>query len=363
MKLLFVLSQIELTGAETYALTLARALKAQGHEIIFVSEKINAPCDFKFYPLPLHTDNHTTFGRIKNIIALKKIIKEENIELIHSHSRAANLASFFAKPKEFPMLVSIHGRWRNHFAARVLPCLGDKTIAICPYLERYLVGELKRKSQTISMIPNGIETQTFFSAAPRENKQLMVLFVGRFSGQKGNVIRYLLREVYPKIGKEMDQVIFKIAALSPDPGDLELIRNLNESLNREAAQLLKIQQNLLPLYQEAELVIGSGRVALEAMSCGKAVVSIGESSSPGIVSKETFELAFDSNFGDCGEWNLFLKKNCLTQEILEILKNKDLRNSIGEWSRSKILEDFDSKKIALKVEKIYQECINLNRWE
>src|SRR3989338_5334322 len=67
MKLLFVLSQIELTGAETYALTLARALKAQGHEIIFVSEKINAPCDFKFYPLPLHTDNHTTFGRIKNI--------------------------------------------------------------------------------------------------------------------------------------------------------------------------------------------------------------------------------------------------------------------------------------------------------
>lgn len=357
MKLLFVLSQIELTGAETYALTLARALKSLGHEIIFVSEKMSAPCMFKFYSLPLHTENHFTLGRIKNIIALKKIIKEENIELIHAHSRAANLVSFFAKSKNIPMVVSVHGRWRNHFASRALPCLGDKTIAICPYLERYLVNELKRKPDTISMVPNGIDTQIFLPVDQIENKQLEVLFVGRFSGQKGNVIRYLLKEIYPKVGQEMSNVFFKIAAPNPSPRDIELIKDLNKILNREAAQLFEVQQNLLPLYQRSSLVIGSGRVALEAMSCGKTVIAIGESSNPGIINKENFEYAFDSNFGDCGEWNLFLENNNLSNEILRFLKNKDLRNSIGEWSRSKILEDFDSKKIALKIEKIYQDSI------
>src|SRR5437870_3519371 len=118
MRILFALSQIEVTGAETYALALARALAELGHEIILVSDRIRDPGPFKFYPLPIHGGNNSTLGRIRNVFALKAILRDEKVDLIHSHSRAANLISQFARGSKIPMVVTIHGRWRNHFAAR-----------------------------------------------------------------------------------------------------------------------------------------------------------------------------------------------------------------------------------------------------
>lgn len=376
MKILFVLSQIEVTGAETYALTLASALRELGHEIVLVSEKLQNTDHFKFYSLPLHSKNSSYAGRIKNVFALRKIIKDEKIELVHSHSRAANLITYFALwgSGKIPMVVTVHGRWRNHFAARRLPCLGDRTIAVCPYLERYLAGDLKIPPGQIHMIPNGIDTSRFTPSSKLNNtgggarliggqalssirKGPELLFVGRFSGQKGNVIHFLLKAIFPELVRRVNDVSINILSLSPSKEDIESVKKLNDSFHGEVVKIYERQSDTLDFYREAGAVIGSGRVALEAMSVGKPVVSIGESSAPGLVTAQNFQDAFDSNFGDCGEWNLFEKQNNLIQDLEKILKNKTLADSLSTWGRKTILERFDSKKIALQVENIYKSVL------
>ena len=46
------------------------------------------------------------------------------------------------------------------------------------------------------------------------------------------------------------------------------------------------------------LVIGAGRVAIEALGAGRPVLALGEASYAGLVTEATFEAAAASNFGD-----------------------------------------------------------------
>ena len=46
------------------------------------------------------------------------------------------------------------------------------------------------------------------------------------------------------------------------------------------------------------LVIGAGRVAIEALGAGRPVLALGEANYAGLVSEDTFAAAAASNFGD-----------------------------------------------------------------
>ena len=94
---------------------------------------------------------------------------------------------------------------------------------------------------------------------------------------------------------------------------------------------------------------------MEAMSCGKPVVSIGESSAPGLLTESNFESAFDSNFGDCGIWNLFEKDNTVLADLRRLLTDAALAKQLGVWGRQKVREKFAAQIIASKVESVYQE--------
>ena len=243
MKILFVLSQTEVTGAETYALALAAALRDRGHELVLVSDTLKSAGGFKFHPVPVHGNNESYFGKFKSILALKDILRSEKIELIHSHSRAANLACHFASRSlggpAVPMVATVHGRWRNTFAFRRLPCLGRAAIAVCPYLQRYLVEDIGIPRDRVRMVPNGIDTVAFSPPSFERDGSPELLFVGRFSGQKGNVVRFLLKEVFGGIARKFPGLRIKLHAFSPSLQDKELVRKLNGDLKTEAASIME----------------------------------------------------------------------------------------------------------------------------
>lgn len=353
MNLLFALSQSGLTGAETYAISLAQALEDSGHRVSFVSDRLSVADRFSYFPLPIHKNNTSFWGRVRNVQALKKILLSEKIDLIHSHARAANLIADFAR-KKIPMVVTIHGRWRNHFAARHLPCLGDKTIAICPYLERYLVQEIGIPAQQVVMVPNGINLQRFHQqTSKQENTRPRILYVGRANGQKRNVLLFLLQEVFPPLQQRFSDLLFEIVTTDLDHQDEILTKKL-QARHHLAIEWHKNILDLVPLYQRATLVLGSGRVALEALASARSVLAIGESSAPGLLTASNFESAFDNNFGDMGEWNRFQKeKDRLIQDGSKILKEEQLRLECEAFAKRKI-QEFDVTCISRNLESLYR---------
>ncbi len=153
MRILHLLSQRELTGAETYALALCRHQSRAGHECMIVSDRLNTACEFPFRAMPL--DNRRYLQRIKNIIALTRLVKSERIEMLHAHSRAASwAANVVAHLTDTPYVSTVHGRQSLHFTSRHFNVYGQRVIAICPWLAEHLVRELHLSAYRVRMIPN-----------------------------------------------------------------------------------------------------------------------------------------------------------------------------------------------------------------
>jgi spore coat polysaccharide biosynthesis predicted glycosyltransferase SpsG len=54
------------------------------------------------------------------------------------------------------------------------------------------------------------------------------------------------------------------------------------------------------LMAQCDLVIGAGRVAMEALLCGRPAFAIGEAKAIGLVTEQNLDEALASNFGDIG---------------------------------------------------------------
>ena len=66
------------------------------------------------YKLPVH--KKSLFSLIYSIRQLVKIVKLEEIDLIHARSRVPALAAFFVSRKtQIPFVTTCHGFYKNHF--------------------------------------------------------------------------------------------------------------------------------------------------------------------------------------------------------------------------------------------------------
>lgn len=156
MRILHLLSQRELTGAETYALMLCRYQSRAGHDCMIVSDRLNIACEFPFRAMPL--DDRRYRQRIKNIFALTRLVRRERIDMLHAHSRAASwIANAVARLTNTPYVSTVHGRQGLHFTSRHFSVYGQRVIAVCPWLAEHLVRELHLCARRVRVIPNGFE--------------------------------------------------------------------------------------------------------------------------------------------------------------------------------------------------------------
>ena len=85
MKIIQLLSQIELTGAEVHSVRLAESLKDKGHQCFIFSDELHISTNIPFFPLRVH---RTKFlSRISSILKLRRFILENKVDIVHAHSR------------------------------------------------------------------------------------------------------------------------------------------------------------------------------------------------------------------------------------------------------------------------------------
>lgn len=156
MHILHLLSQRELTGAEVYALTLARHQVRAGHRCMVVSDRLNVACDLPFLALPIGDRRLRT--RFSNVLELRRLVRSAGVDLIHAHSRAASwVASLVTRLTGVAYVSTVHGRQSLHFTSRHLNVYGRHVIAVCPFLAEHLVADLRLPPAAVRYIPNALE--------------------------------------------------------------------------------------------------------------------------------------------------------------------------------------------------------------
>jgi glycosyltransferase involved in cell wall biosynthesis len=110
------------------------------------------------------------------------------------------------------------------------------------------------------------------------------------------------------------------------------------------------------LYWAADLVIGTGRVALEAMACGKPVLAVGVSGYSGPVTRQSLQRSIRIHFGDHGS-NAPATSQLIASGILEMLKRQKRLQQLGQFGRDAVVRRFSVVNVAQKMLQIYRSTV------
>jgi peptidoglycan/xylan/chitin deacetylase (PgdA/CDA1 family)/glycosyltransferase involved in cell wall biosynthesis len=378
MRILHVFSADFLAGSVFYALQLAESHTAQGHQVFLVSDKDTLPTQVPQYALPIANRKH--WQRYKNIRFLKKFIKQHDIQVVHAHSRAASWVSYFAVlGTKIPLISTVHGRQHIHASVQLFDIYGDKVIAICENLQNHLVNEVKMQSEKTTLLANGFnfdklssfaqvyysEIHTFEESKEDPQKNTIISFIGRHNGGKGEIITHLLEQVFPNLLEKYNSLIINLIGgeLSElPPQGQEKFKMLNQKFS-DRIKSIGFVNDVQVWIKNSNLVIGAGRVAIEALYLGTPVLALGEATCHGIVNEENLQACLASNFGDILPTKEAHKHDyAIINEAItnyQLLENQQqTTNKEQETRNKKLLEErYNIEHIANRVLAIYQSEI------
>ncbi len=186
----------------------------------------------------------------------------------------------------------------------------------------------------------------------------LVLIVGRLSGPKNQVILHLAREVAPRVLSAVPNARFEIVG-GPVGEEHRALEAANPRLT-----FAGFQTPLQPYYERASVVVGAGRVALEAMAAKKPVVALGEQKYIGPLLPPVLEEAKATNFGDCFEGESFDWEQT-AKDLIALLKDPALRLQTAQTGYELLLKEYNLDTLYPKLESLYQSVIletNLKRF-
>jgi len=334
------LSQLEITGAEVYATTIADELIERGNKVYIVSDTLTTPTKAEY--IKLEFNKRSLLKRIEHIKFLYNLIKEKDIQIVHAHSRASSWSCQIAcKLVGIPLITTTHGRQPIHFSRKLIKAFGDYSIAVCENIKKHMVNDIGFSENKISVILNPVNYKKL-DLEKKVNDKKVISIVGRLSGPKGDVAYDILEilsqdELLSKYkvrligGKELPERFLKFKEK-----DIEFI-----------GYVPNIQEKIF----ESDIVIGAGRVAFEALLNKTSLIAVGETEYMGFINKENLDKSLASNFGDIG----FMKYPKIKKDILldDIKKALELSENEKEELKNIILKETNLKNIVDKIERKY----------
>ena len=342
MNIALILSQLEVTGAEAYAVSLADYLIKRGHKVVIVSDTLTLKTSASYVKMDF---NRRSFpNRLKHIYLLSRLIKEKDVDLLHAFSRASGWVSFFAsRICGIPLITTVHGRQHLHLSRKIVKGFGDYVIAVCKNIKAHLIEDLGVEEKKIEIIRNGFDLEEFKKYAEIKPEENLVSLIGRLSGPKGEVAYKIIQEVLTGV----NGIKVNVIGGSPVP---ERFKNLSRT-NPEIS-FLGFREDILHQIKKSQVVIGSGRIAISAIGLGVPIIAVGESCSIGLITKGNMAEALKSNFGDIGKVQSFDFDKVRTDLIYAIREKPD-----NSDLKAIIQEQFDIEKVGKRIESIYRRLI------
>ncbi|MCL4549078.1 MAG: polysaccharide deacetylase family protein [Bacteroidetes bacterium] len=346
MNILMTLSQLEVTGAEVYSVSVANKLLELGHNVFIASDTLTTAYKTKAVYVTAPLSKRTIPYRIKNTIWLIKFIKKNDIHIVNAHSRASawvsRLACLIAR---VPLVVFIHGRQATFLSRKLFHCYGDYTIAVCEKLEEQLFEVFKLPRPKIEVLRNGFKIGSQILSDPP--KQKTISLIGRLSGPKGDLAYRLLDFFYNKMNgsDELNGVKIRVVGGQTIP---ERFQKFQDKI-----EFTGFVQGLEGLINDSTLVIGSGRIAIEALLHKRNLVAVGEACSIGLITQENIQFALETNFGDMDATEKVFNFEKIYNDVLHASTFTEFDSALYE----KIKFECDENRIVRRLEYIFQSVM------
>ena len=370
IRVMMVMDSLAVGGTETHVLSIVKALKKRGIHSIYAGASGNmyeayarAGCQIHAVDLSpgtlLHLQNHML---PKIISSLKQIMKTQKINVVHVHQSPSGLyAAMAAKELGIPVVFTAHGTYYPEDQLSSMNQYSDAVISVSHPVKHFL------ESMNIQseLIPNGVNPDEFIEVDSSSLRSRLgipdhadtIVYASRLSWDKAYVCTMLIWAARRLRLEGRSQLNIVIVG---DGHQYHEIRELSNSIESEIGQpfihMVGSQKKVRDYLSLADIVVGTGRVALEAMACGKPVIAIGNHGYFGLVTPSIYEQAWKQYFGDhasiCKP-----SEELIANELREALANKASLRKTGLQGRKWTLEHFDIHKIVDQLEDLYRHVI------
>ena len=167
-----------------------------------------------------------------------------------------------------------------------------------------------------------------------------VAWVGRLTGPKGEIAYRIITEVAP----EFPDIEFTIVG---GPVTERFSERLGDNV-----KLLDFIANVETVFAESDLVIGAGRVPIEAMRYGLPVIAVGENRYIGPINAANISQARATNFGDCDHLQSWDAQQLI--DDLNAIASGQIEMPLGEYAA--YVEDYRLDKVYPEVMAVYKQA-------
>ena len=345
-------------GVETGTVDLAKYLLEHGHVPVVVSnggalvqnlENIGVT----HYQLPVHKKSFLSAWR--SVQALKRIIIEEKVDVVHARSRVPAWIAFFAcQGTEAAFITTCHGYYSTHFFSRVMGW-GKYVIVPSEVIGRHMIEDFDVPADHIRCIPRSVDLDRF--NLPHEPHKMKTSFtiaiVGRLTPLKGHV--YFLKAM-AKVVRIMPYV--KVWIIGEAPRHKDSYRQELEALSRrlgltDTVEFLGNRKDIPQLLSQTDVLVMSstvpeafGRVIIEAQAADVPVVATKVGGVVEIIEHEKTGL-------------LVLPKDPdgMAQAVIRLLQDRPFAQSIAAQAKKKVLSRYTLAHMAKKTLAVYKELL------
>ncbi len=369
LTVLLALMALDAGGAETHVVSLAKQLKKRGVEVIVASHggkltKALETSGIKHYTLPL--DRKSPLNLIYSVNGLANIVRKHEVNVIHAHARIpAWVSQWVSFMTGCPYITTSHGIYSTGWGMGLITTWGRKVIAVSEDVKKHLINGFKVNPDKIFVIPNGIDLEQFnpnvdSSQVERQlglkHEDLKIVYVSRLMGARGEIALRLI-EALPQIEKTFPKV--KLIVVGEGDKYESIVRMAAEYNSKTSENNVIVTGARLdtPLIMNmADVAVGVGRVALEAMAMEKPVIIAGEAGFMGILSPDNFEIAKKHNFSGRGS-SMRTDADNIAKSIKELLSDIELRKKLGTFGRQEVAKYFSIETMTDEVLNVYHQVI------
>ncbi len=360
-RILMVLDSFQIGGTETHVLSLVKEFKRLGIYVCLAGSKGKLLQRFRAVGCPIYTIDFPLSLKSDPVIEhnLKTILRKEKITIVHAHQTPSAYLTFqVAKKIGISTVFTVHGSYYPDSELRKVIEKTDYIISVSP--------PIVKKLQTynlanMSLIANGINSEEFIKKDTRLIRNRLnisihdrtVVYASRITWEKATKCMMLMKACKDLKLKYIPNLKLVIVGNGNQLSKIQKLANhINQMCKDQLIHIVGEQEDMSLYYSLGDIVIGTGRIALEAMSCERPIIAVGNHGYFGPVNEQNFFEAWDYYFGD-HQSRTICSRFILANDINQFFQKRDKLE--GKQLRKLVNENFNISKKAQELIEIYQK--------
>jgi hypothetical protein len=348
VNILFIQRNAQIGGGNTYLRVVAPELRRRGHAThLMIGPGPARPelADACATPLALSPE----IGRLSSLL-LSRLIRSRAVDVVDAHTFKIGLrAAPVCARAGVPLVQHIHSLVPLEQAAPVLQAAARVVVmnrAVFDWVGR--VPGVAGKT-VLSALP--VDLDRYRPGGP-SGEGFHVVYCGRLARRKAAYVMSLL-EMLPDLVQAIPGLRLTVVGGRSHWREVAAkAAATNQRLGREAVRV--IGQVLDPSAEitSADVVVGTGYVALEGLACARHVVGVGIQGLVGLVTEENLQACVDANFGDHAAFDVEVTPQKLRDEVLRAHEAWQWEPCIA-WGPRIVAEQFSAKRAADDLERAF----------